>query len=130
MNEFEWHELKSRLLRSAFRAKFRLGNKDMGYLQEKGLETIRSHAEDFIRKRLSPAFPENDGKQTPFRNHPVFIAQHATATCCRNCLQKWHSIPKGKPLSDAEVKHVVDVIMLWLGDQLDVGDWPYSHPDS
>ena len=122
MNEFEWHELKSRLLRSPFRAKFRLGKKDMGYLRTKGLETIRSHAEDFTRKRLSPAYPENDGKQTPFRNHPVFVAQHATATCCRNCLQKWHSLPKGKPLGDDEEKYVVDVIMHWLGDQLDVGD--------
>ncbi len=29
------------------------------------------------------AEPRNDGKQTPFRGHPVFTAQHATATCCR-----------------------------------------------
>ena len=120
MNEIEWHELKLRLRGSTFRAKFRLGKKDIGYLQEKGFETIRSHAEDFISKRLAPAFPENDGKQTPFRNHPVFVAQHATATCCRGCLQKWHSIPKGKPLTDAEVEYVADVIMLWIEDQLGI----------
>ena len=111
MNEFEWYELKSRLQKSAFRAKFHLGKNDLGYLHEKGLEAIRDHAEDFIRKRLAPAFPEKDGKQTPLRNHPVFIAQHATATCCRGCLQKWHSIPKGKSLTDAEVEYVVDVII-------------------
>lgn len=122
MNESEWHELKSRLQRSAFRAKFRLGKKDMRYLQEKGLEAIRAHAQDFIRKRLSPALPENDGKQTPLRNHPVFVAQHATATCCRGCLQKWHSIPKGNALTDTEAEYVADVIMLWIEDQLGIND--------
>ena len=51
------------------------------------------------------------------KEHPVFIAQHATATCCRGCLQKWHRIEKGRALSDDEIKFVVELVMGWLLEQ-------------
>ena len=91
-----------------------LRQKELNYLKTKGMETILKHAADFIKKRLAPAEPANDGKQTPWRNHPVFVAQHATATCCRTCLQKWHAIPKGRELTDEERRYVVEVIKQWL----------------
>jgi len=102
--------LFERLSRSKFRSKFHLSGKELEILQSKGLPVIREHAKDLISKRLASAYPLNDGKQTPFRGHPVFVAQHATATCCRNCLYKWHRIPKGKQLSDDEIECVADVI--------------------
>ena len=89
-------------------------SKELDYLRDKGLPVVLEHAADFIEKRLAPASPPNDGKQTPMRHHPVFIAQHATATCCRGCLQKWHRIPKGRPLEAAEKQYVVEVIREWL----------------
>jgi len=107
-------ELFEAFRRSEFRSKFRLSPRESAYLREKGLDVVLSHARDFIEKRLAPAEPANDGRQTPMHNHPVFIAQHATATCCRGCLQKWHQIPKGRPLSDREVQYVVAVIARWL----------------
>ncbi|MEN6338434.1 MAG: DUF4186 domain-containing protein [Phycisphaerales bacterium] len=110
-------ELFEALKRSEFRSRFHLRDKEAAYLQEKGLETILDHARDFVAKRLAPAEPSNDGKQTPMRNHPVFVAQHATATCCRGCLEKWHGIPKGRALSDREVLYVVAVIRRWLCSQ-------------
>ena len=72
---------------------------------------------DFIKKRLAPEVILNDGKQTPMRGHPVFIAQHATATCCRGCLSKWHKISKSKELNDQEVDYVVNIIMEWIETQ-------------
>jgi hypothetical protein len=99
---------------SEFRSRQRLGTKDAEYLRTRGLEVIAAHARDFINKRLAPAQPLNDGKQTPWRGHPVFVAQHATATCCRGCLAKWHGIPKGRELTPAEVDHVVNVIQSWI----------------
>ncbi len=84
------------LKRSPFRSKFALKDKDLSYIQDKGIDTIRQHALDFITTRIAPESPKNDGKQTPMKGHPVFIAQHATATCCRNCIQKWHGIEKGR----------------------------------
>jgi hypothetical protein len=87
--------LFARLQRSTFRSRFRLGVKERQYCYDKGAEVIDQHAADFIASRLAPAQIPNDGKQTPMRGHPVFIAQHATATCCRGCLEKWHAIPRG-----------------------------------
>jgi len=107
----------SRLGGSAFRSHFRLGDKERAYLGERGLPTVLDHARDFVAKRLAPAEPLNDGRQTPMRGHPVFIAQHATATCCRSCLQKWHGIAAGRPLSSAEQEHVVTAIQCWLEAQ-------------
>ncbi len=107
-------ELFEALSQSEFRRRFRLRGKEAAYLREKGLEVVLAHVRHFIEKRLAPAEPVNDGRQTPMHNHPVFIAQHATATCCRGCLEKWHHIPKGRPLSDREVQYVVTVIERWL----------------
>ena len=107
----------SRLSGSSFRSRFRLAAKDRAYLAERGLPTIIEHARDFVAKRLAPAEPLNDGRQTPMRGHPVFIAQHATATCCWSCLAKWHGIPAGRPLSDSEQEHVVAAIRRWIQAQ-------------
>ena len=113
--------LFERLSRSKFRSRFHLTEKDKAYVREKGMDTIRSHAYDFIEKRLAPAKPKNDGKQTPMRGHPVFLAQHATATCCRDCLMKWHRIPKGVPLSQRQQDYVADVIMEWIRREMQAG---------
>ena len=104
---------------SAFRARFRLGPAECAYLRAKGMPTVVEHARDFVARRLAPALPAKDGKQTPFRGHPVFVAQHATATCCRGCLEKWHRVPRGRPLDDAEQAHVVAAVERWLRAQRD-----------
>lgn len=88
------------------------------YVNEKGMDVIREHAYDFINKKLKPAFPLNDGRQTAMKGHPVFIAQHATGTCCRGCLEKWHKIPKGVELTDSEVQYIVNVIMMWIEKEM------------
>lgn len=110
--------LFERLSRSAFRSRFRLRTTELDYIAAKGLATIRQHAGDFVRQRLAPAFPPNDGRQTPMRGHPVFVAQHATGCCCRGCLAKWHGIPAGRPLTAAEQAYVVEVLMAWIGRQM------------
>lgn len=106
--------LFQRLNQSTFRRHIALNPKDYAYLQQKGQQLISQHAADFIAQRLAPAHPINDGKQTPWQGHPVFVAQHATATCCRNCLQKWHGIKKHQPLTTAQQQYIVTVIMHWL----------------
>lgn len=103
---------------SRFRQRFQLGASERAYISQKGISTVRRHAVDFVTTRLAPAFPKNDGKQTPMRGHPVFIAQHATATCCRGCLKKWYGIPQERPLSELEVAHVLAAIDLWMAQQL------------
>jgi len=105
------------LARSPFRSRFRLGPKERAYLAERGFDTILDHAAQFVAQRLAPGAPANDGRQTPMRGHPAFVAQHATATCCRACLAKWHDIPAGKKLTKMEQTHVVAAIGRWLEDQ-------------
>ncbi len=109
---------------SPFRRRFKLGPKDRAYLESKGLAAVLAHARDFIAKRLAVARPTNDGKQTPFRGHPVFVAQHATATCCRGCLAKWHGIETGRALDMHEADYVIAVLERWLLQQMTASRGP------
>ena len=107
-------DIFERLSKSKFRNSFKLKQKDIDYINQKGLDIIKKHAQDFITKRIAPAFITNDGKQTPMRGHPVFIAQHATATCCRKCIKKWHNFEMGVELTQEQQNYLVDVIMSWI----------------
>ena len=111
-------EILFNLSKSKFRNSFHLNIKLKEYINEKGINTIREHAYDFINKRLKPKYIPNDGKQTPMRGHPVFIAQHATATCCRSCLYKWHHIQNNKELNDIEIDYIVNLIMKWIKNEI------------
>ncbi|WP_416486373.1 DUF4186 domain-containing protein [Streptomyces sp. CL12] len=117
------------LARQPFRARFRLRGPERVTAEEKGAATIRWHAYDLVAKRLAPAEPYKDGKQTPYRGHPVFVAQHATATCCRGCLLRRHGIPKGRQLSRAEHLYVVEVICRWIERELTRGPGETSGGD-
>lgn len=119
MTKEEWYnQLFLGLGRSKFRSSFHLKQKDIDYINEKGLDTIREHARELIAKREAPAVIPNDGKQTPMKGHPVFVAQHATATCCRECIRKWHKIQPGRELSRIQQEYLVDVIMTWIEKEI------------
>ncbi|MBQ1827069.1 MAG: DUF4186 domain-containing protein [Erysipelotrichaceae bacterium] len=107
-----------KLSRSKFRSSFKLSRKDIDYIREKGMDVIRSHAEDFVRHNLSAAIIENDGRQTPYHGHPVFKAMHATATCCRGCLNKWYRVPIGTQLTEVQQHKIVNLIMAWISEQM------------
>ena len=113
-------DLFSALARSRFRGRFRLGPKDRAYLAEKTLPAILEHGRQFVKERLAPAEPRNDGRQTPMRGHPIFIAQHATATCCRGCLEKWHRIPRAQSLTEEEIEYILEVLSRWLTERMKV----------
>ncbi len=110
-------QLKPKLSQSKFRSRFHLTDKDRAYIALKGWVEIRFQARKFITERLSAANPIKDGKQTPMRGHVVFLAQHATACCCRGCLEKWHAISAGHALNDTEIDYIVDFLLDWLKDQ-------------
>ena len=110
----EKNALRNSLAASPFRARFHLSAQERAYFLQKGTDVIEQHARDFVQSRLAPENPPKDGKQTPMRGHPVFKAQHATACCCRSCLEKWHHIPSGKALTEAEQDYIVRVLMDWI----------------
>ncbi len=107
-------DLFQALAASSFRSRFALSGSDLLYYRRKGITTILTHGRDFLAARLASASPPNDGKQTPMKGHPFFIAQHATASCCRNCLRKWQFIPKGSALTSEQVTYIVKVARTWL----------------
>ena len=111
-------DILDRLAKSKFGSRFKLRAKELEYIKDKGLDTIYSHACDFILDRIASAELANDGKQTPMRGHPVFIAQHATATCCRGCIEKWHKFSQHRELTQTEQEYLVSVIMNWIKRQL------------
>lgn len=112
--ENDLNQVFERLARSAFRRRFHLRGAERQYLETKGLDAVLSHGSRFIEERLAPANPRNDGKQTPMWNHPIFVAQHGTATCCRGCLEKWHGIPRGHVLTPDERAYILSMLRRWL----------------
>ena len=114
MTGFAPQDLLLRLQKSHFRARFHLDEQARLYLENRGLDAVMEHGTAFIRDRLAPAWPAQDGKQTPMRGHPVFIAQHATGSCCRGCLAKWHGIAAGKPLTSEDQEAILAVLRTWI----------------
>ncbi|MBQ6948004.1 MAG: DUF4186 domain-containing protein [Clostridia bacterium] len=111
-------EALKRLRRSDFRAKFHLSEKDKDYVRQKGLDVIAAHGADLIRARLAPATIPNDGKQTPMKGHPIFVAQHACACCCRGCLHKWYKVPKNVALSQTQQQRILRLLMAWIEQEM------------
>ena len=102
------------LSKSKFRSSFHLRKYMIDYIDDKGMNVILNHAYDFIEYKLKPSNPLNDGRQTPMKGHPVFIAQHACACCCRGCLEKWHHIPKERELTNNEKNYIYSLLMEWI----------------
>lgn len=118
LEEWRKQDIFARIAASKFRRRFFLREKEKQYIRDKGMEEIRRHAQELIRKRIAPAQIPNDGKQTPMHGHPVFLAQHACACCCRGCLEKWHGIKAGTNLSEQEQEFIVNLLMEWIRRQM------------
>ena len=96
------------MLESPFRRRFRLGPKERTYLAEKTLPVILEHGRQFVQGDDSHRRNQRTtGGKRRCEGHPIFIAQHATATCCRGCLEKRHRIPRGRAVTDEQIEYVV-----------------------
>lgn len=115
-------DLFKRIEASKFRSRFKLSEADKKYIENKGMDLIRKHAGEFVSKRLAPAYIPNDGRQTPMHGHPIFLAQHGCACCCRGCLEKWHGIPAGIELTEKQQTYIIDVLMKWIEKQVELLD--------
>ena len=104
----------NKLSKSKFRSSFHLRKYMIKYIQDKGMNTIKRHTVDFIKEKLQPSNPLNDGKQTPTKGHPTFIAMHACACCCRSCLYKWHHIDKDRELTRDECNYIYKLLITWI----------------
>jgi hypothetical protein len=110
-----------KLSRSKFRGRFKLDLEMRNMINENGIEAMRVFVQERVKNFLAPMIPLNDGHQTPLRGHPVFIAQHATATCCRTCLNHWWRVKKGVALDQTQQEKCVNLIMTWIEMQMNGG---------
>jgi hypothetical protein len=118
IDDKQWKVLKSKLSRSKQIVSPAMGEPEKEYVLSRGIDILKLHATDFVKKRLAPADPKNDGRQTPLKGHPVFIAQHATGTSDRIKLEKFHGIKIGIELTEKDVSYVVSVILRWIQEQV------------
>lgn len=118
LSDKEWNALKKKLAKDGRLEQFALGDPEKEYVTSRGMDILRLHATDFVNKRIAPANPKNDGRQTPAKGHPVFIAQHATGCNDRTSLEQFFGIKTGVELSESQVDRVVDVILRWIDEHL------------
>ncbi len=111
------NNILERLKKSRFRSSFKLNEEDIATIRKKGIETVQQHVKEILEKRIKFK-KENDGRQTPYKGYFIFKAQHATATCCRGCIEKWYNIPRNKVLSDEEISYLAGIIMKWISSQI------------
>lgn len=95
-----------------------IDEKALDHARRKGKEGLRSATAKRIRQSVGKEKPFRDGQQTPFTGNIIYYAQHATASCCRKCMEYWHGIPMGRALSDAEVEYLTKLALLFIEERL------------
>jgi hypothetical protein len=109
--------LKKELIRHHF-WHVEIDQKAINHALRKGRKELRVAAEKRIRASVGKAFPSYDGRQTPKSGNSLFYAQHATATCCRKCIEEWYGIEIGVALTEEHIQYFSDLLMLYLNDRL------------
>lgn len=127
--EYTFAALKNEMIRHYFFHR-ELDERAVRHAQRKGRIQLKEAARHRLTKYLAPAQPTRDGRQTPFEGNAIFYAQHATATCCRTCLQYWHNIPKGRELIAEEQEYCAALVGCFLDDRLpELADLPIKVPN-
>ena len=106
-----------------------IDQKAINYARRKGRKKLKDAIRSRIEKSIGAATPSWDGRQTPMKDNPIFYGQHATATCCRTCLEYWHAIPKGVPLTQAQIDYCVELLELYFDERMpELGEDPVRVP--
>jgi hypothetical protein len=84
---------------------------------EKNDDELRIHVKSILQKRLINPF--QDGRQTPVNGNEITnYAQHATATCCRKCIEVWHDIPEDATISNEQMDFFTDLALLFIEEKV------------
>jgi len=89
----------------------------INYALRKGRTELLSTAESRIRSSVGGPADAFDGRRTKWEGNPIFYAQHATAACCRKCIEKWHGIPRDQPLKEDQIKYLTRLVTMYLEDR-------------
>jgi hypothetical protein len=88
------------------------------HARRKGRAGLQEAALRRLKASVGTAQPFRDGMQTPMAGNVLYYAQHALACCCRTCVEYWHGIPKGVPLTDDQLAYFSRLIMLFVDERL------------
>lgn len=125
---FTFGELRKEHIRHHF-WHIEIDEKAIRHARRKGRPGLHEAIENRIRKYVGPATPNYDGRQTPFEGNVIFYGQHATATCCRKCIEEWHGVPQGQELSEEEVSYFSELIKEYVNERLpELKDEPEKIP--
>jgi uncharacterized protein DUF4186 len=114
---YTFRMLKYELIRHYF-WHLEIDQKAANHARKKGWKGLQVAAERRIRSSVGPGSPPFDGRQTPREGNVIYYAQHATASCCRKCIEEWHGIPPGRPLSGDEIAYLAGLVMLYVRERL------------
>jgi hypothetical protein len=94
--------------------------KAVDHARRKGKVRIHEAAERRVRKSVGPAEPPFDGRQTPREGsgNVIYYAQHATASCCRKCIEEWHGISRGRELNEEEIAYLTTLVAFYIDERL------------
>ena len=97
-----------------------LDGKAVSHAMNKGLDGLRDAAEHRLRKYVGPPRSKlfRDGMQTPKRGNAIYYAQHATATCCRKCIEAWHGIPREQALTNDQIGYMTQLLMHYVDKRM------------
>ena len=114
---FTFEVMKTEFIRHHF-WHIEIDAKAIAHARKNGLTAILDHIPKRLMQSIGKATPFRDGTQTPFTGKAEFYAQHATATCCRKCVEDWHNIPRGRALTEEDLTYLSSLAVLYLKERL------------
>ena len=126
--EHTFSELRLEMIRHHF-WHLKIDEKARNHALRKGRIALEAALGKRLASSVGPELPYKDGAQTPMSGNIIFYAQHATASCCRTCIEYWHGIPKGRLLSPDELAYLGDLAWMFISERLpDLPDGPTKVP--
>jgi uncharacterized protein DUF4186 len=93
----------------------------MNHARRKGRKGLRERVRKHLSTAIGPANPWHDGIQTPMEMeapNAIPYGQHATATCCRKCVEYWHGIPRGKIICEQDLIYLAELVCRFLEERI------------
>ena len=75
-----------------------------------------------INKKRSEIF--RDSTQTPKGKDIIYLAQHATGTCCRRCIEEWYGINKEEIMNEEQINFLTEIIMTYINEKVTLKNQP------
>jgi hypothetical protein len=125
---FVFEQLRHELIRHHF-WHLPFDDKAINHARRKGRRQLHEAARRRLETSVGKAGMAFDGRQTPREGNTICYAQHATASCCRTCIEYWHDIPKDRDLTADELSYLSTLVIAYLDERLpDLADEPVKVP--